>query len=198
MLFRSDEIRFILYGSSESYRTTNYAIPVPKDKDNKYPYIARATLCYFPECSRSQGVDYTNRELSLQFGRINNKGKINDINQNLQDDSENRTDERQSRKEFRKWDNTKFISRIVKNNKSMKSYDERLWGISITSKERLNPQMRNSLKFGVVITLKELNAINRIDEFIKACTLRGWIVNQITIQNQINIYNTSNEDIHFE
>ena len=35
---------------------------------------------------------------------------------NVQDDADSRMDERQSRKEFRKWDNTKFISRIVKNN----------------------------------------------------------------------------------
>ena len=61
----SDEIRFVVYGTSNAYRTANYAIPVPKDDDNKYPYIARATLCYFPECSRAQGVDYTDRELSL-------------------------------------------------------------------------------------------------------------------------------------
>ena len=66
----SDEIRFVVYGTSDSYRTANYAIPVPKDDDNKYPYIARATLCYFPKCSRTQGVDYTDRELSLKFGRI--------------------------------------------------------------------------------------------------------------------------------
>ena len=72
----SDEIRFVVYGTSDSYRTANYAIPVPKDDDNKYPYIARATLCYFPKCSRTQGVDYTDRELSLKFGRIiNDKGK---------------------------------------------------------------------------------------------------------------------------
>ena len=72
----SDEIRFVVYGSSESYRTANYAIPVPKDDDGKFPFIARASLCYFPECTRSQGVDYTNRELSLKFGRINAKGSI--------------------------------------------------------------------------------------------------------------------------
>lgn len=48
-----DEIRFVVYGTSDSYLTANYAIPVPKDDDNKYPYIARATLCYFPECCKS-------------------------------------------------------------------------------------------------------------------------------------------------
>lgn len=196
----SDEIRFVVYGTSDSYRTANYAIPVPKDDDNKYPYIARATLCYFPECSRTQGVDYTDRELSLKFGRIiDDKGKINDINDNVQDDIDSRMDERQSRKEFRKWDNTKFISRIVKNsNKPVKSYDDRLWGLSITSKERLSTQMRSSLNFGVVVTLKEVNGINRIDDFIKACILRGWIVNRIDVQNQLDIYASGQEEIHFE
>lgn len=193
-----DEIRFVVYGTSDNYKTTNYAIPVPRDSDSKYPYVARATLCYFPKCTRTQGVDYTNRELSLQFGRINNKGKIDDINQNVQDDSESRIDERQSRKEFRKWDNTKFISNIVKNNKSKKSYEDRLWGISVTSKERLDSKNREPLNFGVVITLKEINGVNRIDEFIQACTLRGWIVNQINIQTKLDIYVSAQKDIHLE
>ena len=196
----SDEIRFVVYGTSDSYRTANYAIPVPKDDDNKYPYIARATLCYFPECSRTQGVDYTDRELSLKFGRImDDKGKISDINDNVQDDADSRMDERKSRKEFRKWDNTKFISRIVKNNnKPVKSYDDRLWGLSVTSKERLSTQMRAPLNFGVVVTLKEVNGMNRIEDFIKACTLRGWIVHRIDVQNQLDIYASSQEEIHFE
>lgn len=196
----SDEIRFVVYGTSDSYRTANYAIPVPKDDDNKYPYIARATLCYFPKCSRTQGVDYTDRELSLKFGRIiNDKGKISDINDNVQDDADSRMDKRQSRKEFRKWDNTKFISRIVKNNnKPVKSYDDRLWGLSVTSKERLSTQMRFPLNFGVVVTLKEINGINRIEDFIKACILRGWIVNRIDVQNQLDIYAAGQEEIHFE
>lgn len=196
----SDEIRFVVYGTSDSYRTANYAIPVPKDDENNYPYVARATLCYFPECSRIQGVDYTDRELTLKFGRIvDDKGKIKDINDNVQDNEDSRTDERQSRKEFRKWDNTKFISRMVTgNNKPVKTYDDRLWGLSVTSKERLSTQMKKPLNFGVVITLKEVNGINRIDDFIKACTLRGWIVNRIDVQNKLDIYASSQEEIHFE
>ena len=86
-ILKSDnrEIKFVLYGTSSSYITSNYSIPVPRDSDNKYPFIARATLCYFPECSRAQGVDYTSRELSLRFGRVNEKGEIDDINENIQD-----------------------------------------------------------------------------------------------------------------
>ena len=196
----NDEIKFVVYGTSESYKTSNYAIPVPRDEDNKYPYIARATLCYFPECSRNQGVDYTNRELSLAFGRIvNDKGRIEDINSNVQDESGAYVDERKSRAEFRKWENTKFISTILKDRlKPKKSYDEKLWGMTITSKDRLSTRMRSHLNFGIVITLKELKGMNRIDDFIKACRLRGYIVNSLDIQQRIEVFNATQEEIIFD
>lgn len=194
----NDEIKFVIYGTSEAYKTVNYAIPVPRDEDDKYPYIARATMCYFPECTRSQGVDYTNRELSLKFGRINFKGNIIDINENTQDESGVYNDERQSRREFRKWENTKFISRVLKNNKALKAYGERLWGISVTSKDRLTTRINKGLNFGAIITLKEVNGINRIQDFIRACTLRGWIVNELDINNQVELYNSNQEEIIFD
>ncbi len=194
----NDEIRFVVYGISESYKTANYAIPVPKDEDNNYPYIARATMCYFPKCSRSQGVDYTNRELSLKFGRVKPDGSIEDINDNIQDDVGAYVDERASRREFRKWENTKFISKILKKNRPLKSYDERLWGFSVVSKERLSTKMQGSLSFAAVVTLKEIKGINRIQDFITACSLRGYIVNQLDINAQVEVYNANQEEITFE
>lgn len=192
------EIRFILYGTANSYKTSNYAIPVPKDMDDKYPYIARATLCYFPECERSQGVDYTSRELSLSFGRVNKKGAIDDINDNIQDSDDSFVDERKSRKEFRKWENTKFISKVLKNNRALISYDERLWGISIVSKERLTTVMKNDINFGIVVTLREINGVNRIQDFITSCMLRGWIVNDINIENRAELFIRNQEEIILE
>lgn len=53
------------------------------------------------------------------------------------------------------------------------------------------------LQFGVVVTLKEINGVNRIDEFIKMCMIRGWVVNQIDIENQLDIYARAEEDIEF-
>lgn len=194
----SNEIKFVVYGTSESYKTTNYAIPVPRDEDDKYPYIARAALCYFPDCTRTQGVDYTNRELSLSFGRVKANGTIDDINENNQDEAGAHVDERKSRKEFRKWENTKFISKVLKNNKPIKTYDERLWGLAITSKERLASRIGRNLNFGAVITLREVNGVNRIDDFIRACTLRGWIVKEIDVQNRVEVYNNNQEEIIFE
>lgn len=49
-----------------------------------------------------------------------------------------------------------------------------------------------------VVTLKEMNGVNRIDDFIKLCMVRGWLVNQIDVQNQIDIYNKAEEEIEFE
>ena len=193
----TSEIRFYLYGTSRSYKTTQYAIPIPRDSEGKYPFIARATLCYAPECTRAQGVDYTNRELSLQFGRIKPDGSIDDINENVQDSESTYIDERQSRKEHRKWENTKFISKVIKKNRALKSYEDRQWGFAITSKERNSSKKRKEMNFGVVITLKEINDINRINDFITLCEMRGWIVNEINIQNKMDIYINNQEEIHF-
>lgn len=194
----NSEIKFVLYGTVSSYTTSNYSIPVPRDSDNKYPFIARATLCYFPPCSRAQGVDYTSRELSLRFGRVDEDGKIKDINENVQDEEGHAVDERKSRREFRKWENTKFISKVLKKNQALKSYDERLWGIDITSKERLSSSMSSNLNFGVVVTLREIREVNRIQDFIMACTLRGWIVNEIEIENRLILYSKNQEEIKFD
>ena len=56
---KDDEIKFVVSDISEKWNTYNYNFPIPL-KDNKYPYIAKATMCYFPLCNRTQGVDYTN------------------------------------------------------------------------------------------------------------------------------------------
>ena len=194
-----DEIKFYLTGESNLYDTYTHNIPVPLYQD-KYPFIARATLCYFPECSRNQGVDYTNTELDFYFGRIDNKGSIKSINENRQSEGESSSgiNEEDARKWYRKWDNVKHISQILKPNiKPKQRYDNIMWGLSVKSKERLNPRDK-SMKFGVVITLKEINGVNRIDEFINQCSLRGWLVNKVDIENRVDVYNIAQEEIEFE
>ncbi len=192
------EIKFTVSDISKTYNTNNFSIPVPKDGD-KSAYIARATLCYFPECNRLQGVDYTQRELSLKFGIVN-QTKINDINFNTQDDENEFNNERKARNEFRKWENTKFISSLlrIKNFKDRKLYNDGFWGISLISKERRKIAKKDDLRFGLVITLKNIKGENRINEFKHSCLLRGYIVNDINIANQVNIYNVAQEEIKFE
>lgn len=201
---KEDEIKFLVYDVSEKWNTYNYYFPVPI-KDDKYPYIARATMCYFPMCDRTQGVDYTNTELNLHFGRINNKGKIEDIKGDKQNQDVILDNERyfllegEARERFRKWDNVKYITERPKN-KMMpkKSYDNKNWGMEIKTNNRLDPKDGMGIRFGVVVTLKEINGVNRIDEFIKNCTLNGWLVNKIDVQTRIDINKKVNEDIEFE
>ena len=73
-----------------------------------------------------------------------------------------------------------------------------MWGLTIKTKERLGPKAGRGLQFGVVVTLKEMNGVNRIDEFIKLCMVRGWLVNRIDIENQIDVYSKAEEEIEFE
>jgi hypothetical protein len=195
-----DEIRFLVTGISEKYDTFNYNFPVPIH-NNKYPYVAKATLCYFPKCSRNQGVDYTNTELDIYFGRINNNDKLDSINKNKQsiEEETHYLYEEDARKTFRKWDNIKHISeKFTPRSQAKKVYENRLWGMSIKTKERLNANDGENIHFGVVVTLKEINGVNRIDDFIQQCSLKGWLVNRINVENRIDIYQTANEPIDFE
>lgn len=43
-----------------------------------------------------------------------------------------------------------------------------------------------------------MNGVNRMDDFIKMCMARGWLVNQLDIENQLDIYAKAEEDIVFE
>ncbi|MGB4589419.1 MAG: S8 family peptidase [Clostridiaceae bacterium] len=200
---KQDEIKFIVSDISEKWNTYNYHFPVPL-KDNKYPYIARATMCYFPSCDRFQGVDYTNTELNLHFGRIGKDDKVDDI----KGDKQNRDDaldiernyllEGEARMQFRKWDNVKYIAEsATKRMIPKESSQNKNWGMEVKTNNRLDPRDGIGVRFGVVVTLKEMNGINRIDEFIRSCTLNGWLVNVIDIENRIDIHQKVNEEIEF-
>lgn len=193
---KNNEIRFIVNAFSEKFDTYTYNIPVPVVNGSQ-PFIAKATMCYFPKCSRNQGVDYTNTEMDLHFGRI--KGTtIKSINGNNQcDDNAHGLQEKNVRKYYRKWDNVKHISeRDTK--KARKLYDEHgMWGLSLKIKERLSSK-GDRFPFAVVITLKEINGKNRIDEFVNLCLLRGWLVNKIDISAQIDLHNKVEETVEFD
>lgn len=194
---KDDEIRFTLNGISEEYNTYEYNLPVPMN-NGTHPFIAKATMCYFPHCSRNQGVDYTNTELDLYFGVLNGT-KIKTVNQNKQIDITNSfITEEHARKNFRKWDNVKHISEFYSSLKGLKVANENgLWGISIKTKERLDEKYGVGIKFGLVITLKELNGKNRIHDFEKALLSRGWLVSRLDVENKIDIYNIAEEEIEF-
>lgn len=201
---KNDEIKFLVSDISEKWNTYNYHFPVPLE-DDKYPYIAKATMCYFPLCDRLQGVDYTNTELNLHFGRIGNNKKIIDIKGDKQnsdivfDEGISYLNEKEARKQFRKWDNVKYISEsITKRMRPKTSYANKNWGMEIKTNNRLDPKDGIGVRFGVVVTLKEMNGVNRMDEFIRNCHLNGWDVNAIDVKNRVTIHQKMNEEIEFE
>lgn len=200
---KSDEIKFVVTDVSEKWNTYNYHFPIPL-KDDNYPFFAKATMCYFPICDRTQGVDYTNTELNLHFGRIKDDGSLNEINDDKQNQDEFLSGKRAfilegaARERFRKWDNVKYISEKPKERKiPKKSYSNKNWGMEVKTNNRLDPKDGVGLRFGVVVTLKEMYGVNRIDEFIRNCILNGWLVNRINIQNRIDIHEKVNEEIEF-
>ena len=200
---KDDEIKFLVNDVSEKWNTYNYYFPVPLVND-KYPYIAKATMCYFPLCDRTQGVDYTNTELNLHFGRIKDDVKIVDVNgykqnQEIPFDEGFFLLEGEARSRFRKWDNVKYIAETPRSGiKAKKSYTNKNWGMEIKTNNRLDPKDGVGIRFGVVVTLKEINGVNRIDEFIKNCTLNGWLVNRIDVKERIDINKKINEEIELE
>lgn len=199
----NDEIKFVISGISEKYDTYNYQLPIPLDKE-KYPFVVKATMCYFPKCTRSQGVDYTNTEFELKLGRLKFNPKANEysivgINNDVQDIEGTYTKEEEARNEFRKWDNTKCIKEKFNSRvRDKKMYDNPLWGISIKTKNRINQEDGINLRFGIVVTLKEIHGKNRFDEFIHQCSFHKWFVEEVDIQNRFDIYNVAEEEIKFD
>lgn len=199
----NDEIKFVISGISEKYDTYNYQLPIPLYKE-KYPFVVKATMCYFPKCTRSQGVDYTNTEFELKLGRLKFNSKANEynivgINNDVQDIEGTYTKEEKARNEFRKWDNTKCIKEKFNSKvRDKKMYDNPLWGISIKTKNRINQEDGKNLRFGIVITLKEIHGKNRIDEFIHQCSFHQWFIEEVDIKNKFDIYNVAEEEIKLE
>lgn len=197
-----DEIRFVLKGTIEEYETYTYQLPVPKDQDG-HPYFARATLVYFPKSDRNQGVDYTSTEMDIHFGRLqekNGKASIKSIDKNKQaDEGLHLLFEENVRKFHRKWDNVKHISDVIKDRaRPRKVYNSGMWGLAIRTKERQGAKAGQGLPFGVVITLKEMNGVNRLDNFVQMCMMHGWIVNEYDADALQKVYEKAEEEIDFE
>jgi hypothetical protein len=202
----NDEIRFILTGHIRDYYTYSYQLPVPVVQ-NRHPYWARATLVYFPECNRNQGVDYTSTEIDLQFGRIkcdnNDPSKIfiESINNNSQSDEITQyIHEEEARAQYRKWDNIKHIADTPnsRTRRPRKVYINGLWGVKVTTKERIGGHRSYGMPFSVVITLKAMDGMNRIQTFIDSCHAYNWVVNTIDIEQAVEVHNQSEVEIEFD
>lgn len=201
----SEEIRFYIEGQSNNYKTYEYDLPVPLNKDNKFPYVARAVLCYFPHCSRNQGVDYTDTELNIKFGRtrLNVKNPIEPINKDYQDKLGFFTKESEAREQFRKWDNVKILTDSdIDRKQAKKNFGRDNWGLEVSYFKRYvengGIKQPQQLKWGLVVTLKAIDGQNRIEEFIQSCVINEWRVYRISVDNMVKIYTQSQVEVNFE
>ena len=64
--------------------------------------------------------------------------------------------------------------------------------------ERLDQKNGRGMRFGVVITMREMNGENRIQDFINLCRIRGWIVNPLSIDVMNTVYNIGEEEVEWE
>ena len=194
----NDEIRFMLSGVATERENYNFNFPIPVSGAT-YPSVARATLCYFPKCNRNQGVDYTDTELDLHFGRIGNDGRIKSLLPNNQGEEDCTTDEEKARKKLRKWDNVKHIAEpLTSRSKPKKVYTNPMWGMMIRKSSRYQKGSHDPQRFGVVVTIHNLKGENRIDAFIRQCSAIGWIVERVEIDNELKIYERSQVEVEFE
>lgn len=195
-----DEIKFMISGVSDEWNTSLYNIPVPVT-DGKHPFAAKATLCYFPACSINQGVDYTNTELDFYVGRFDGKDikSISKNVQNVKDGTKHYVQEKDARALHRKWDNTKHVSDLRPQNiKAKEAFGGGMWGIGVKTTERLSKKYGKGLKFGVVVTLKEITGQNRINEFVRMCRFQGFLINPVNIESSVDIYNKAQETIEID
>ena len=197
-----DQITFLLHGVVKNFETYSYSIPVPRTQEG-YPYRAKVTCCYFPKCTRSQGVDYPDSELDVKFGRLKEQKKttIHSIDNNRQGESVPLSlFEREVRTRYRKWDPVKhFSEKIGSRNRARKQLNmaNPNWGISIKAKERLDKRSARGLHFGMVVTIKAIDGVNRISQFMQLCRANGWIVNEVDIDVMAQIHEKAEEHLVF-
>ena len=107
--------------------------------------------------------------------------------------------EEAARKMYRKWDNVKHIGEVLNPKaRPKKAYESGMWGLSIKTKERVKAREGRGLQFGIIVTLKEMYGVNRIDEFVQRCIAKGWLVNKLDVENQLDIFEKAEEDITLE
>ena len=129
---------------------------------------------------------------------MSDKG-IESLDHNVQGEAEHLTYEGNARKSYRKWDNVKHIGDVVKTRfVPRKTFGHSTWGIKIRAVQRSDDWKPSHLRFGIVVTVKNMDGQNLIDTFIQQCSLKQWIVNEIDIQNRIDIYQAADVEIDFD
>lgn len=203
-----NEVKFFINGVCNHFHTYTHDLTVPID-NGKYPFLAKATLCYTTPCTRKNGVDYTDYELDLCFGRVKKDGlSIDPIDDNRQGDSGNGAGifESEARRVFDKWNNVKHISEGVKERSTGKKVyyikkdatEYGQWGVRLDRKVRgAAAKDPKGVSFGLVLTFRSVDKKARYEE-MRYYLRKEWIVEDLDISLMNEIHAESDVEIEFE
>ena len=136
--------------------------------------------------------------IELKFGCIKN-GEINSINDDHQGEAFFYVNEEEARQYFQKWDNAKIVRESAKSRAiPKKAFTNSNWGFSLVAKKRLDATMREELPFGLVLSLKAMDGVNRLDTFLQHCRANRVNVDAIDIAQSVEFYQLADEDILFD
>lgn len=203
----NDEVKIVIKGCCDKYRTYSYNINVPLDGKGTFPYWAKATLCYFPKTLRKQGVDYAQTEIDLHFGRFSGELSVKSINSNHQGDfGRISTYEIKAIEDFEKWNCTKHVqdelnprSRpkkvLFESPNGGKTYQP--WGFYLL-KARRTSYIEDNPHFALVLTFKSMDGKNRFNEFLQISQYSGWFTHILDPVVMHTIYDESQEEVEFD
>lgn len=203
-----DEIKFYLSHKANGYKSAIMNLPVPIQLNAQgqkvHNYLCKFTLCYFPECSRNQGIDYTNIEMDFHLGVVKEETvEIIDAFKNTQTHTAKlNLPEAQMRQRFRKWDNTKhqvesLLTPTQKKRRAKKALNQLgHWGVSVVYNPCITEPQYDPVRLGLVVTLKEIDGKDNYHHFIESCMLKGWIVTPLT--HNIELFQQLTESISLE
>ncbi|WP_259290306.1 hypothetical protein [Mycoplasma sp. CSL7475-4] len=67
--------------------------------------------------------------------------------------------------------------------------------LKIKVNNQLIPKYCAGIRIGTVVSLKEMNVVNGIVEFVRSCTLNGWLVSEIGVVNSVDIHQKKNKKL---
>lgn len=194
-----DEIRFIISSTVQGYETYSSDIPIPTTAKG-CPFRFRVTMCYTPRCHRNQGVDYTDTDLDLHFGRYEGT-KMHSIDNNEQGEPIFlNLPEGKARSKFRKWDNVKHITEgLIDNPRHKKMKGSQGWRLSVRTVERLTDKPGQNMGFSAVVTMKSIDKVNRYDIFCQLCaSAHIWTAIPLTQSVMLENYHEAEAEMEFE
>lgn len=220
VMSKKDEIKMIFSGKTIEQGTLIHDLPILIDQNNKFGFTAKLTFCYFTYGSRNQGVDYSDQEISVKFGKSNKKLDLRDnlehyvvdsINKDKQAMENSFVGEGKAIGDFGKWNNTKVLIEKKCEQKREKDYNgiPPWWGIyvrhldrysSISAERWKNNPDSVSVKFGIVATFKTVDGTDAdIDTYIKRIRANNnYHIREIDLEIENDISLQENVDIVFD